>query len=439
MSEHRRSSSSSAALHGRRPRCGVVLHPQPGAQRARPGRRRCSCSRCSSSASTRTWSPCCRSSSTPAPSWCSSCSSSCCSTCRSRSRDARRRRCVALARPAGGVALARARSLGVRARAPARRAGAACRAGLRRAPRRSRERLFTDYLLPFELTSLLLLVAIVGAVVLAASRGRREHGADHLVPRLSAPSLFSHRRASACCVRRNADRHLHVDRADAERRQPDASSPSPASLGSMDGQVIVFFVMTVAAAEAAVGLAIIIAALPPPRDDQRRRADAAALVNVAPVDAAPLDRPAARRSASCGNLFLGPRAARRRRSSSARVRSLAAFVVGVLAVLRLHALPAETRAARPRLPVDPRSARCTSTSRSGSIALSRRDDPGRHRRRLPDPRLLASATWHDDPDVRALLHLPEPLRHRDADPGARRQPARCCSSAGRASGSAPTC
>jgi len=31
-------------------------------------------------------------------------------------------------------------------------------------------------------------------------------------------------------------------------------------LGTMDGQVIVFFVMTVAAAEAAVGLAIIIAA-----------------------------------------------------------------------------------------------------------------------------------------------------------------------------------
>ena len=31
------------------------------------------------------------------------------------------------------------------------------------------------------------------------------------------------------------------------------------SLGSMDGQVIVFFVMTVAAAEAAVGLAIILA------------------------------------------------------------------------------------------------------------------------------------------------------------------------------------
>ena len=54
-------------------------------------------------------------------------------------------------------------------------------------------------------------------------------------------------------------RHLHGDRADAERRQPDASSRSRASSASIDGQVIVFFVMTVAAAEAAVGLAIIIA------------------------------------------------------------------------------------------------------------------------------------------------------------------------------------
>ncbi len=32
--------------------------------------------------------------------------------------------------------------------------------------------LFTDYLLPFEVTSVLLLVAIVGAVVLAKSRLR---------------------------------------------------------------------------------------------------------------------------------------------------------------------------------------------------------------------------------------------------------------------------
>ena len=36
------------------------------------------------------------------------------------------------------------------------------------------KRLFTDYLFPFELTSLILLVAIVGAIVLATRRGRRE-------------------------------------------------------------------------------------------------------------------------------------------------------------------------------------------------------------------------------------------------------------------------
>ncbi len=35
-------------------------------------------------------------------------------------------------------------------------------------------RLFTDYLFPFELTSLILLVAILGAVVLATRRGRQE-------------------------------------------------------------------------------------------------------------------------------------------------------------------------------------------------------------------------------------------------------------------------
>ena len=46
-------------------------------------------------------------------------------------------------------------------------------------------------------------------------------------------------------------------------------------LGSMDGQVIVFFVMTVAAAEAAVGLAIIIAAF---RNRQTVNADELALL-----------------------------------------------------------------------------------------------------------------------------------------------------------------
>ena len=47
------------------------------------------------------------------------------------------------------------------------------------------------------------------------------------------------------------------------------------SLGSIDGQVIVFFVMTVAAAEAAVGLAIILAAF---RSRQTTNADELALL-----------------------------------------------------------------------------------------------------------------------------------------------------------------
>ncbi len=49
-------------------------------------------------------------------------------------------------------------------------------------------------------------------------------------------------------------------------------------LGSMDGQVIVFFVMTVAAAESAVGLGDHHLDFPQSRDRQRRRTDADAMV-----------------------------------------------------------------------------------------------------------------------------------------------------------------
>ena len=43
------------------------------------------------------------------------------------------------------------------------------------------------------------------------------------------------------------------------------------------------------------------------------------------------------------------------------------------------------------------------------------------------------------PGVPPLLRLPQPVHRRDADPGARHQPAGACSSAGRASGCARTC
>ena len=50
------------------------------------------------------------------------------------------------------------------------------------------------------------------------------------------------------------------------------------AMGSADGQIIVFFVMTVAAAEAAVGLAIVIAPVPPPRVAQPGHVHAAEMV-----------------------------------------------------------------------------------------------------------------------------------------------------------------
>ena len=48
-------------------------------------------------------------------------------------------------------------------------------------------------------------------------------------------------------------------RADAERGEPGLRRLQPRLRATLDGQVLVFFVLTVAAAEAAVGLAIIIA------------------------------------------------------------------------------------------------------------------------------------------------------------------------------------
>ncbi len=49
-------------------------------------------------------------------------------------------------------------------------------------------------------------------------------------------------------------------------------------LGTDDGQIITFFVMTVAAAEAAVGLALVIALVPPSRVAQPRSLHVAEVV-----------------------------------------------------------------------------------------------------------------------------------------------------------------
>ena len=120
----------------------------------------------------RTPSPSCRCWSTPAPSWCSSSSSSCCS---SLSDDG----------PRAARSPSRASSAAPRRVGPARGAGRWPSPAARRAPMALRRRQRGDlrharsdgrscstpqYLLPFEAVSLLLLVAIVGAVVVAKSR-----------------------------------------------------------------------------------------------------------------------------------------------------------------------------------------------------------------------------------------------------------------------------
>ena len=181
------STSASRADHGRNPllgSCGgrgrgvAARHgaAQPDVQRAAADRlvrarcRGCTCS--SARRSSRRF----RSSSTRAPSWCSSCSSSCSSTCRPRSRrgrpaaPARRRRSAAIRRRAVAGAHRRA-GLGA---APAARRGDSD--GDAQAPTTVYEiglRLFREYAFAFEATSVLILVAMVGAIVLARKDGDR--------------------------------------------------------------------------------------------------------------------------------------------------------------------------------------------------------------------------------------------------------------------------
>ena len=117
--------------------------------------------------------------------------------------------------------------------------------------------LFTDYAFAFEVTSILILVAMVGAVVLA----RREEP-EALMPTLNhylvlSAILFSIGTAGVF-VRRN----LITILLSIEIMLNAVNLTFVAfgrALGTADGQIIVFFVMTVAAAEAAVGLAIVIA------------------------------------------------------------------------------------------------------------------------------------------------------------------------------------
>ena len=123
--------------------------------------------------------------------------------------------------------------------------------------------LYTDYAFAFEVTSVLILVAMVGAVVLAR---REDRACGRGEWRQVMPSLEHYLVLSAVLfaigtagvfVRRN----LITILLSIEIMLNAVNLTFVAfgrALGSADGQIIVFFVMTVAAAEAAVGLAIVI-------------------------------------------------------------------------------------------------------------------------------------------------------------------------------------
>ena len=117
--------------------------------------------------------------------------------------------------------------------------------------------LFTDYMFAFEVTSILIIAAMVGAVILARKRRRRTARwcpSSHYL--ILSGVLFTIGTAGVFLRRNLITLLLSV-----EIMLNAANLTFVAfgrQFGTVDGQIITFFVMTVAAAEAAVGLALVI-------------------------------------------------------------------------------------------------------------------------------------------------------------------------------------
>ena len=121
--------------------------------------------------------------------------------------------------------------------------------------------LFHDFLLPFEVTSILVLIAIMGAVVLASHPDTRPEGEGLMVPLsyyLMLSGILFACGVTGFLIKRNIitifmSIELMLNGVNL------SFVAFAAQWHALSGQVFVFFVMVVAAAEAAVGLAIIIA------------------------------------------------------------------------------------------------------------------------------------------------------------------------------------
>ena len=126
--------------------------------------------------------------------------------------------------------------------------------------------LFHDFLLPFEVTSVLILIAIMGAVVLAsrpeAAGARPEKGRRITMVPLSYYLLLSGILFACGVLGFLIKRNIITIFMSIELMLNGVNLSFVAFAAqwhALSGQVFVFFVMVVAAAEAAVGLAIIIA------------------------------------------------------------------------------------------------------------------------------------------------------------------------------------
>ena len=117
--------------------------------------------------------------------------------------------------------------------------------------------LFTDYMFAFEVTSILIIAAMVGAVILARKQSRMNTALIPLEHYLLLSGLLFTIGTAGVFLRRNLITLL----LSVEIMLNAVNLAFVAfgrQFGTVDGQIITFFVMTVAAAEAAVGLALVI-------------------------------------------------------------------------------------------------------------------------------------------------------------------------------------
>ena len=284
---------------------GSIIVAQPGPRRPLAGRDALRRGRRSSSSSRPTSWRRSRSSSTPARSSSCSCSSSC-SSASTGTRTSTPSRCRASARwpscswssRSGGVDRARRqRALGDRRPLGGRLDGRP--AGHSNVDQLGQS-VFTTYLFAFEATAGLLVIAVVGrggagppaapivaddraptdagrrrapsAVADAERRRERGGGADEHRRRPGTSVLAArpvrHRRHRPAGPAQRAG-HVHVHRADAQRRQPHLRHLLADAATTSAARWSVFFVLVVAAAEVVVGLGIVVAIF-------RRRASATA-------------------------------------------------------------------------------------------------------------------------------------------------------------------